>query len=87
MAAAVLGVSNQTSFLRPITDGTIHAEVIRRHRDRTTWITGRRDDREDGAIDFDVVTELTFADRHADLVWSTDVGTGPWDSRRRHSLP
>ena len=32
------GMSNQTSFLRPITKGTIHAEARRRHRGRTTWI-------------------------------------------------
>ncbi|MGH2943607.1 MAG: PaaI family thioesterase [Solirubrobacteraceae bacterium] len=33
-----MGLSNSTSFLRPITDGTIHARAIRRHRGRTTWI-------------------------------------------------
>ncbi|HXS44204.1 MAG TPA: PaaI family thioesterase [Solirubrobacteraceae bacterium] len=32
------GLSNQTSFLRPITTGTIHAEARRRHRGRTTWV-------------------------------------------------
>ena len=32
------GLSNQTSFLRPITQGTIHAEARRRHRGRTTWV-------------------------------------------------
>ena len=32
------GLSNQTSFLRPITDGTIHAVARRRHRGRTTWV-------------------------------------------------
>ena len=32
------GLSNQTSFLRPILDGTIHAVARRRHRGRTTWI-------------------------------------------------
>jgi 1,4-dihydroxy-2-naphthoyl-CoA hydrolase len=32
------GLSNQTSFLRPITHGTIHAEARRRHRGRTTWV-------------------------------------------------
>jgi uncharacterized protein (TIGR00369 family) len=35
---AAMGLSNQTSFLRPITAGTIHAEAIRRHRGRTTWV-------------------------------------------------
>ena len=32
------GLSNQTSFLRPITDGTIHAVGRRRHRGRSTWV-------------------------------------------------
>jgi 1,4-dihydroxy-2-naphthoyl-CoA hydrolase len=32
------GLSNQTSFLRPITGGTIHATARRRHRGRTTWV-------------------------------------------------
>jgi uncharacterized protein (TIGR00369 family) len=32
------GLSNQTSFLRPITDGTIHAVARRRHRGRSTWV-------------------------------------------------
>src|SRR4051794_17125619 len=32
------GLSNQTSFLRPILEGTIHAVARRRHRGRTTWV-------------------------------------------------
>ena len=32
------GLSNQTSFLRPIADGTVHAVARRRHRGRTTWV-------------------------------------------------
>ena len=32
------GLSNHTSFLRPILDGTIHAVARRRHRGRTTWL-------------------------------------------------
>ena len=35
---AAMGLSNNTSFLRPITDGTIHGRALRRHRGRTTWI-------------------------------------------------
>ena len=35
---AAMGLSNQTSFLRPITQGTIHARAERRHGGRTTWI-------------------------------------------------
>jgi uncharacterized protein (TIGR00369 family) len=33
-----LGMSNHSSFLRPIAAGTIHAEARARHRGRTTWI-------------------------------------------------
>ncbi len=32
------GMSNQTSFLRPIVGGTIHAAGQRRHKGRTTWV-------------------------------------------------
>jgi uncharacterized protein (TIGR00369 family) len=32
------GLSNQTSFLRPILSGTIHAVARPRHRGRTTWV-------------------------------------------------
>lgn len=32
------GLSNQTSFLRPILEGTIHAVARRRHRGRSTWV-------------------------------------------------
>ena len=31
-------ISNQTSFLRPVTGGTIHATARRRHRGRTTAV-------------------------------------------------
>ena len=33
-----MGMSNQTTFLRPITEGTVHAVARRRHRGRTTWV-------------------------------------------------
>ncbi len=33
-----VGLSNHTSFLRPVTGGTVHAEARRRHRGRTTWL-------------------------------------------------
>jgi 1,4-dihydroxy-2-naphthoyl-CoA hydrolase len=35
---AAQGLSNQTSFLRPIFEGTIHATGTRRHKGRTTWV-------------------------------------------------
>ena len=33
-----MGLSNQTSFLRPVTEGTINAVARARHRGRTTWV-------------------------------------------------
>jgi 1,4-dihydroxy-2-naphthoyl-CoA hydrolase len=33
-----LGQSNHSSFLRPVSKGTIHGLARRRHRGRTTWI-------------------------------------------------
>ena len=33
-----VGQSNQTHFLRPISQGTVHGEGRRRHRGRTSWI-------------------------------------------------
>ena len=33
-----MGLSNATSFMRPITEGTVHAAARRIHRGRTTWV-------------------------------------------------
>lgn len=33
-----MGLSNSTSFLRPVTEGTVHAVATRLHRGRTTWV-------------------------------------------------
>jgi uncharacterized protein (TIGR00369 family) len=33
-----MGLSNSTSFLRPVTEGTVHAHGTRLHRGRTTWV-------------------------------------------------
>jgi 1,4-dihydroxy-2-naphthoyl-CoA hydrolase len=35
---AAMGLSNHTSFLRPVTEGHVHAEARARHRGRTTWV-------------------------------------------------
>ena len=32
------GMSNQTSFLRPVSGGTIHATAVRKHAGRTSWV-------------------------------------------------
>jgi 1,4-dihydroxy-2-naphthoyl-CoA hydrolase len=33
-----MGLSNQTSFLRPVVEGHIHAVALPKHRGRTTWV-------------------------------------------------
>jgi 1,4-dihydroxy-2-naphthoyl-CoA hydrolase len=33
-----MGLSNSTSFLRPVTEGAVHAHAARVHRGRTTWV-------------------------------------------------
>jgi 1,4-dihydroxy-2-naphthoyl-CoA hydrolase len=35
---AAMGLSNATSFMRPITEGTVHAVARRIHKGRTTWV-------------------------------------------------
>jgi len=33
-----MGLSNSTSFLRPVTEGSVEALARRKHRGRTTWV-------------------------------------------------
>jgi 1,4-dihydroxy-2-naphthoyl-CoA hydrolase len=33
-----VGQSNHTSFFRPVSEGTVHAEARRKHRGRTSWV-------------------------------------------------
>jgi len=33
-----MGLSNSTSFVRPVTNGVVHALATRLHRGRTTWV-------------------------------------------------
>jgi 1,4-dihydroxy-2-naphthoyl-CoA hydrolase len=56
-----MGLSNSTSFLRPITEGAIHACATRLHRGRTTWVWDVRfsDDAEHTCA----VTRMTIAVR------------------------
>ena len=58
-----LGLSNLTSFLRPISEGTIHALARVQHRGRTTWVweVEIRDD----ADRLCVVVRVTVAVREA----------------------
>jgi uncharacterized protein (TIGR00369 family) len=58
-----MGLSNQTSFLRPITDGTIHAVAVAKHRGRTTWVW--EVEMTDDAGRLCVLTRMTIAVRDA----------------------
>jgi uncharacterized protein (TIGR00369 family) len=58
-----VGLANQTSFMRPITQGTVHALATRLHRGRTTWVWDVRfSDDEDRTC---AVTRMTIAVRPA----------------------
>ena len=58
-----MGLSNSTSFLRPITEGAIHAVGTLVHRGRTTWVWDVRfsDDEQRTCA----VTRMTIAVRAA----------------------
>jgi len=60
---AAMGMSNQTSFLRPITQGTVHAEARARHRGRTTWVWEVDFTDDDGRLC--ALTRMTIAVRDA----------------------
>lgn len=55
------GMSNQTSFLRPVTEGTIHAVARVRHHGRTTWVW--EVEMTDDADRLCVITRMTIAVR------------------------
>jgi 1,4-dihydroxy-2-naphthoyl-CoA hydrolase len=56
-----MGLSNQTSFLRPITEGTIYATAYRKHRGRTTWVWEVEMSDDQGRVC--VLTRMTIAVR------------------------
>ncbi len=58
---AAMGLSNNTSFLRPITAGAVHAHAIRLHRGRTTWVWDVRFSDDQGRLC--AVTRMTIAVR------------------------
>jgi 1,4-dihydroxy-2-naphthoyl-CoA hydrolase len=59
--SVAMGLSNSTSFLRPITAGTVHATATRLHRGRTTWVWDVRFS--DDADQLCAVTRMTVAVR------------------------
>jgi 1,4-dihydroxy-2-naphthoyl-CoA hydrolase len=58
-----MGLANSTSFLRPITEGTVHAHATRMHRGRTTWVWDVRFT--DDAERLCALTRMTIAVRPA----------------------
>jgi uncharacterized protein (TIGR00369 family) len=56
-----MGMSNSTSFLRPVTKGTVHAHAVRLHGGRTTWVWDVTFSDDDGKTC--AVTRMTIAVR------------------------
>jgi uncharacterized protein (TIGR00369 family) len=69
-----MGLSNQTSFLRPITEGTIHAEATALHRGRTTWVWEVRCSDDRGRLC--AVTRMTIAVREIEGPLSAPPAAG-----------
>ena len=59
-----LGQSNHTSFLRPVSEGTVHADARRRHRGRTSWVWEVEFTDEEGRLC--ALTRVTTAVRSAE---------------------
>ena len=59
--ATALGLANDTSFLRPITEGAVEALATRLHGGRTTWIWDVRFSADEGRLC--AVTRMTIAIR------------------------
>jgi uncharacterized protein (TIGR00369 family) len=57
------GMANQTSFLRPLSGGTIHATAVRKHGGRTTWVWEVEFSDDQGRIC--ALTRMTIAVREA----------------------
>jgi uncharacterized protein (TIGR00369 family) len=60
-----MGLGNHTSFMRPITEGTIHGEAVVLHRGRTTWVWDVRITDDQGRLC--AVTRMTVAVREGQL--------------------
>ncbi len=59
--STAMGLSNSTSFLRPVTEGAVHAHATRLHRGRTTWVWDVRFSDDDDRLC--AVTRMTIAVR------------------------
>lgn len=72
--ATAVGLSNATSFMRPITQGTVHALARRRHRGRTTWLWDVEISDDDGRLC--ALTRMTIAVRPTALAAAGGQGPG-----------
>ena len=72
---SAVGLGNHTSFLRPITEGTIHAEATVLHRGRTTWVWDVRIRDDEGRLC--TVTRMTVAVRDGAGAGGAPAGGGP----------
>lgn len=59
--STAMGLSNSTSFLRPVTAGVVHAHATRLHRGRTTWVWDVHFSDDEGRLC--AVTRMTIAVR------------------------
>jgi 1,4-dihydroxy-2-naphthoyl-CoA hydrolase len=67
-----MGLSNSTSFLRPVTEGVVHAVATLVHRGRTTWVWDVRFS--DDADRTCAVTRMTIAVRAAPAEYTRAFG-------------
>jgi uncharacterized protein (TIGR00369 family) len=58
-----MGMSNSTSFLRPVTEGVVHAVATALHRGRSTWVWDVSFTDENGRLC--AITRMTIAVRPA----------------------
>lgn len=70
-----LGLSNSTSFLRPVTEGAVHAHATRLHRGASTWVWDVRFTDDAGRVC--ALTRMTIAVRPARGLAPTGAGTSP----------
>jgi 1,4-dihydroxy-2-naphthoyl-CoA hydrolase len=59
--STAVGLSNSTSFLRPLTSDVIHGHAVRLHRGRTTWVWDVRFSDDAGRLC--AITRMTIAVR------------------------
>ncbi len=76
-----MGLSNSTSFLRPVTEGVVHAEATRLHRGRTTWVWDVRFSDDAGRTC--AITRMTIAVRPLPDDVSGALGDGQASQRLR----